>query len=484
MAENARLPSSPTPTSVALAHGDEHADWLAASRAGDIFVMKKLIASSCDAPALCRAQARGVSSAGHSAAHWLAAGGHVACLRWLLSQPSATDIVHITNNGRSTPLHSAAANGHAEAVSLLLSSGANPRATDESGDTAFDCAASRGHEAAARPLSSFAPPHAFLHLSVGGKRAGPSLIFRLLEDVAPRACANFLGLCEGFRRQSRVPGALYGRDGTMASATASTFYGYRSCTFHRLLHGQVLQGGRMSAVAGGDADVSIFGARFDDERAGLNAPQDRRGLLCMANSGPNSNASQFYITLAPCEHLSGGYVCFGTLVGDDAVLVAAESVPTLPNTHQPVVPIVITACGRWPPPARASADDARAKHGSGKRTEAVTSLSAVGAAAEESRSAVATAVAEALRAEAANSRKRSRDSEGPNAGVQIGILDDEQQQQQQRGEHRKLCSSRLAEEVPPPPPAPSGGGGSGRVAWNSLELFDQGEDMGEESGEE
>ena len=158
--------------------------------------------------------------------------------------------------------------------------------------------------------------------------------------------------------------------------------------------------------------------------------------------------------------------------------------PTLPNTHQPVVPIVITACGRWPPPARASADDARAKHGSGKRTEAVTSLSAVGAAAEESRSAVATAVAEALRAEAANSRKRSRDSEGPNAGVQIGILDDEQQQQQQRGEHRKLCSSRLAEEVPPPPPAPSGGGGSGRVAWNSLELFDQGEDRGEESGEE
>ena len=48
MAENARLPSSPTPTSVALAHGDEHADWLAAARAGDIFVMKKLIASSCD----------------------------------------------------------------------------------------------------------------------------------------------------------------------------------------------------------------------------------------------------------------------------------------------------------------------------------------------------------------------------------------------------------------------------------------------------
>ena len=183
MAENARLPSSPTPTSVALAHGDEHADWLAAARAGDIFVMKKLIASSCDAPALCRAQARGVSSAGHSAAHWLAAGGHVACLRWLLSQPSATDIVHITNNGRSTPLHSAAANGHAEAVSVLLSSSANPRATDESGDTAFDCAASRGHEAAARPLSSFAPPHA-LPSSLRGRQAR-----RPVANIsAPRGC--------------------------------------------------------------------------------------------------------------------------------------------------------------------------------------------------------------------------------------------------------------------------------------------------------
>ncbi|EOD15640.1 cyclophilin type peptidyl-prolyl cis-trans isomerase, partial [Emiliania huxleyi CCMP1516] len=84
---------------------------------------------------------------------------------------------------------------------------------------------------------------------------------------------------------------------------------YRGTAFHRLLPGQLLHGGR---IAGGDA--SVFGASFNDEPEGLRKDQASRGLLCMANSGPDTNASQFYITLAPCPHLSGSHVRFGRLV--------------------------------------------------------------------------------------------------------------------------------------------------------------------------
>ena len=62
-------------------------------------------------------------------------------------------------------------------------------------------------------------------------------------------------------------------------------------------------------------------------------PQDARGLLCMANSGPDSNASQFYITLRPCPHLTSSHVCFGRLVhGDDAL--DPDQFMQLPYTNQ------------------------------------------------------------------------------------------------------------------------------------------------------
>ena len=69
----------------------------------------------------------------------------------------------------------------------------------------------------------------------------------------------------------------------------------------------------------------MFGASFNDEPDGLRKDQGSRGLLCMANSGPDTNASQFYITLAPCPHLSGSHVRFGRLVSGDAALAAAEA---------------------------------------------------------------------------------------------------------------------------------------------------------------
>ena len=380
--------------------GATHESFLTAARAGDLFTLKQLYSSVASTDeervALCTARAAGVSSVGHTAMHWVGAGGHVACLRWMLSLPEAPTTVAIANNGGSTPLHSAASNGHAACVEALLAAKADPTALDCTGDSPFACAAARGHEAAARLLASHAPPHAFLQLSIGGKRVG-SLIFALDETAAPRACANFIGLCEGFRARSRVPGALYARDGSLAGATTSSFFGYRGTSFHRLLAGQLVQGGRMAA-----GDASIFGGQFADERNGLRVAQEQRGLLCMANSGADSNASQFYITFAPCPHLSGSHVCFGRLVFGDDVLSALEHVPPAVCSERPSAPITITASGKWPAPPAAHTATTHASE-----AVAATSLNEVGAAAETSRAAVASAVAEALE----HSRKRRIDAD-------------------------------------------------------------------------
>ena len=150
-------------------------EWLAAARSGDAFTLKKLYSaadSDSARAALCSARSTGVSASGHTAFHWAAAGGHEACLRWLLALPGAANHASAANHGGSTPLHSAAANGHASCVAALLAAGLDPVAVDSTGDQPFACAASRAHEAAARALAPRAPPHAFLLLSIGGRRVG------------------------------------------------------------------------------------------------------------------------------------------------------------------------------------------------------------------------------------------------------------------------------------------------------------------------
>ena len=262
-------------------------EWLFAGRTGDLPAMQALIAAS-EAPAeLAACHEPGSSSSGHSALHWAAAGGHLEVATWLLSL-EGTDI-HAVNHGGSTALHSAAANDRPALVQLLLEHGAAAaNVRDANGDQPFAAAAAREHEAAARLLAHTARPHAYLRLSLAGSGSVGLLLFELDTTAAPKAVANFLGFASG-------AGAMC----------------YRGTSFHRLLPGQMLQGGQFK---GGSFKGSIYGGPFADERAGLAVRQEQRGQLCMANSGPNTNGSQFYVTLAPCEHLSGNHVVFGRLV--------------------------------------------------------------------------------------------------------------------------------------------------------------------------
>ena len=394
------------PTSMATPASTIESAWHEAARAGDLFLLKQHHDRANDAPALV---ASVCPTSQRSACHQLAADGHSTALDWLLSLPhgggGGSSVASIHDASGATPLHLAAANGHAACVMALLEHGVDDSVVrDAAGRTPFCRSAMGAHADAARVLrdaSSTSVPHAFLQLSISGRGRAGELIFALDEGAAPRACANFLGLCDGFRARTRVPGALYGRDGAIAPQS-STFCGYRGTTFHRLLPGQLVQGGRLAS-----GDTTIFGsAHFGDEREALVAAQDARGCLCMANSGPDSNASQFYVTLAPCPHLSGSHVRFGRLVSGEAVLAAMERVPCAAGSEAPSAAITITACGRWPPSSPVAASGA-------SRVEAVASLSEVDAAAESKRAAVAATVATVLQQDrAVATGKRGREPDG------------------------------------------------------------------------
>jgi peptidyl-prolyl cis-trans isomerase A (cyclophilin A) len=158
----------------------------------------------------------------------------------------------------------------------------------------------------------------------------------LFEDKAPIAVANFAGLARG-KRPFKGPG------GTWQSKPA-----YDGTVFHRVVKGFMIQGGDWKKNGTGDA-----GYTFVDE-VWPGATHDRRGQLCMANRGPNTNSMQFFVTDGPAKHLDGGFTIFGHC-GPDAVIEKLASVPT--SRDRAIKPTVIqhVRIARRPGDAPASA---------------------------------------------------------------------------------------------------------------------------------
>lgn len=108
-----------------------------------------------------------------------------------------------------------------------------------------------------------------------------------------------------------------------------------------MIEDYIVQGGDVRGK-GGKGGESIYGPKFNDED--LNEKMDRRGLVAMANSGPNSNSSQFFLTLIPCPDLQGKYVIVGRIVAGKDTLQKIASVDVDANDC-PVTPVKIFKSG-------------------------------------------------------------------------------------------------------------------------------------------
>jgi peptidyl-prolyl cis-trans isomerase A (cyclophilin A) len=130
---------------------------------------------------------------------------------------------------------------------------------------------------------------------------------QLYEERAPNTVANFVGLARGLR-------PFKGPDGQWVKKN-----GYDGTTFHRVIKGFMIQGGDPKGTGGGEPGYVI------PDEVWQGATHDRRGLLCMANRGPNTNGMQFLIMDGAALHLDKSYTIFGEC-GPDAVIEKLASV--------------------------------------------------------------------------------------------------------------------------------------------------------------
>lgn len=135
---------------------------------------------------------------------------------------------------------------------------------------------------------------------------------RLMDDHAPTTVANFVDLATG-KREWKDP-----RDGQRKSEPL-----YDGTVFHRVIRGFMIQGGDPQGTGTGGP-----GYRFEDECPPGGPKFDRAGLLAMANSGPNTNGSQFFVTLGPTPHLTGKHTIFGEVTEGMEAVEAIGSVET------------------------------------------------------------------------------------------------------------------------------------------------------------
>ncbi|MEO5898133.1 MAG: peptidylprolyl isomerase [Vicinamibacterales bacterium] len=150
-----------------------------------------------------------------------------------------------------------------------------------------------------------------------------SFTIRLFDNEAPKTVANFVGLAEGTREWT---------DPSTGKKSTGPFYD--GVGFHRVIEGFMIQGGDRLGTGTGDA-----GYKFADECH----PARRHsgaGILSMANAGPNTNGSQFFITLGPTPHLDNRHTVFGEVVEGLDIVKRIGSVPVGRN-DRPVKPVVI-----------------------------------------------------------------------------------------------------------------------------------------------
>lgn len=163
----------------------------------------------------------------------------------------------------------------------------------------------------------------YFDIDINGESAG-RIVFGLFGDAVPKTAENFRALCTGEKGVGKSGRPLH----------------YKGSKFHRVITEFMLQGGDFTN-GDGTGGESIYGEKFADEKFAYR--HDTVGLLSMANAGPDTNGSQFFVTTVLTPWLDGKHVVFGRVLEGMDVVKRIESLGS--RSGRTSLPISIADCG-------------------------------------------------------------------------------------------------------------------------------------------
>ena len=164
----------------------------------------------------------------------------------------------------------------------------------------------------------------YFDIRIGDEDAG-RIVMGLYGNDVPKTAENFRCLCTGEKGMGASGKPLH----------------FKGSIFHRIIPGFMLQGGDFTK-SDGTGGESIYGAKFADES--FKFGHGEAGVLSMANSGPGTNGSQFFITTVPTPHLNGRHVVFGTVLDGMSIVKRLERLGSASGSTKAY--IVIRDCGQ------------------------------------------------------------------------------------------------------------------------------------------